>query len=594
MKSLQQMIGADRPLEETVLDTEINVSRGAGVLRGVKRRCLGVDAGEMEGRGRSFLETKWEGEVRRRRKLPTRYTPPLVDGSQPESDCETGQESSTSDIEADLTQDSIEMDESVDIEPNSPIAFNQDTAYPEMLHGMSSCQEVESEESDIDVQPRDDQSSLNTASEVSKEISEEGSETTMDQSEPEKETAPAQEITSAQQESTLVRSALRSSLDGEDAELLNNFLTKARAKRAAKAAMQENVVEEVTKEEQIPDMPTPRSRRALEELDTNSPSPSPQKVRLPSPKKPENPPASPIRKEIANDDEEQTGDEKQQSSPVTRRSTRVRVPPRTTTTAIRNTLSLRRAKGTEFVFLQRTEAQELALATRKNTRQNKGSAVFPKYVLKNLAQKQSKEGSPNPVPSANKKGNRVCWNDARLVEFEDGEEPQAAPTEREPSHEPSDVDSAQPIKKGSEKRKTTGGSSGRTRSQRAQKGNETTPSTGTLAPPKTTATPPAGRVRKLGGSATPTKPKSASSPATSSSKSTTDTPAGKRKKLTPKSPSLLSPAKNTSSAPTTTTPASKVPKPTSRASTTSAAKSKSIFKANAGSTPMPKRVRARA
>lgn len=74
MKSLQQMPGADRPLEETLLDTEINVSRGASVLRGVKRRCLGVDAGEMEGRGRSFLETKWEGEVRRRRQLISIFT----------------------------------------------------------------------------------------------------------------------------------------------------------------------------------------------------------------------------------------------------------------------------------------------------------------------------------------------------------------------------------------------------------------------------------------------------------------------------------------------------------------------------------------
>lgn len=58
---------ADRALEETELDTEINTSRGAGLLRGVKRRCLGVEIGETEERGRSFLETKWEGEVRRRR-----------------------------------------------------------------------------------------------------------------------------------------------------------------------------------------------------------------------------------------------------------------------------------------------------------------------------------------------------------------------------------------------------------------------------------------------------------------------------------------------------------------------------------------------
>lgn len=505
------------------------------------------------------------------------------------SDFETGQESSTSDLEADLTQDSIETDESVDIEPISLITIKKDTAYPEMLHGTSSCQQIESEESDIDVEPRDDFDPTITGEEPSNT-------TAVDDQQPtHKNTVPAQEITSVEQESTLVRSALQSSLDGEDAELLNNFLTKARAKRAAKAAMavQENVEEKVTKEEEVPDLPTPRSRRALGELDANSPSPSPQKVRIPSPKKAEDPAGSPLRKEIANKDKEQAGDEQQQSSPVTRRSTRVRVPPRTTTTAIRNTLSLRRAKGTEFVFLQRTEAQELALATRKNTRQNKGNAVFPKYVLKNLAQKQeSDEGFPSPVRRVNKKGRRVCWNDARLVEFEDGDEPQPGPSDRESSHELSDDSSAQSTKKEGEKRKTTGSGGRNTRSQKGSQSKG-------MAPPKTAATPlPAGRVRKLGGSsATPTKPKSAPSPAPSSSSSetTTATPTGKRKKLTPKSPSsaLLSPPKNASSTTTTKAPASKVPKPTASGRTSTAAKSKSIFKANAGSTPMPKRVRAR-
>ena len=73
MKSLQQII-ADRALEETELDTEINASRGAGLLRGVKRRCLDIEIGEKEERGRSFLETRWEGEVRRRRELLSIFT----------------------------------------------------------------------------------------------------------------------------------------------------------------------------------------------------------------------------------------------------------------------------------------------------------------------------------------------------------------------------------------------------------------------------------------------------------------------------------------------------------------------------------------
>ena len=47
-------------------------------------------------------------------------------------------------------------------------------------------------------------------------------------------TESVQDLTQ-EQEIKLVRSALRSSLDGEDAALLNEFLSKANAKRAAKA-----------------------------------------------------------------------------------------------------------------------------------------------------------------------------------------------------------------------------------------------------------------------------------------------------------------------------------------------------------------------
>lgn len=73
MKALQQMIGtASKRVEEDDLDTEINSSRNSSLLRGLKRRCL--DAGPEEdvdsgasGRGRSFLETKWESQIQRRR-----------------------------------------------------------------------------------------------------------------------------------------------------------------------------------------------------------------------------------------------------------------------------------------------------------------------------------------------------------------------------------------------------------------------------------------------------------------------------------------------------------------------------------------------
>ena len=73
MKGLQQMVdAASKRVEEDVLDTEINSSRNSSLLRGLKRRCLdsgrGDDVGsDVNDRGRSFLETKWESEIQRRR-----------------------------------------------------------------------------------------------------------------------------------------------------------------------------------------------------------------------------------------------------------------------------------------------------------------------------------------------------------------------------------------------------------------------------------------------------------------------------------------------------------------------------------------------
>jgi len=65
--------------EDEQLTEEINGSANAGVVRGVKRQCLG--AGDAEAcvdtgaeRGRSFLETKWELEATKtRREYPSIY-----------------------------------------------------------------------------------------------------------------------------------------------------------------------------------------------------------------------------------------------------------------------------------------------------------------------------------------------------------------------------------------------------------------------------------------------------------------------------------------------------------------------------------------
>ena len=493
-----------------------------------------------------------------------------------------------------ILPDTIESDESLDGSPDTPTRLAAPAAYPRTLHGLQSGMDgttadikgsddigqpeadlpesssleagppenIEKQEHDavLYATMTDDLQSEQCESQTSATISQEIVQQT-DATEP-PATAPMQDLT-AEQESTLVRSALRSSLDGEDAELLNNFLSKAKAKREAKAAAAAMVTQDTEEKAdqeyvEIPEIPTPQGRRVLEDLDANSPSP--QKAQL-SPSK--------VRGKEIDENEDQPP-----SSP--RRSTRtrsVKPPPRmtTTTTAARNTLTLRRAKGTEFVFLKKTEAQELALATRRNTRQNKGDAMLPKYMLQTLAQQTSDSGATSDDnKSARDPGRRrasskrVSWNDERLVEYE-GE-----------SGEGSSDDAAGRGGKSKSLEKRKAASSRTTRSQGPSKiGGDTEPAA------CTTATPRPRRVRRLG------TPKPTAAVDASASPSTSISPPETRKKLTPKSPRTALTGSGASK---------KVSRISTRSDTrasldSSSLKSSSLFKAHAGSTPMPRRVR---
>ncbi|KAF7589684.1 hypothetical protein BBP40_003976 [Aspergillus hancockii] len=607
MKALQQLIAPQSDQDED-LYTEINASRNKDYLRGVKRRCLVHDSEDqlqaITSRGRSFLETKWESEATgRRRKFPADSgrvddSEPIAEplGANDEINCENACDTPTS-MDGTLL-DSAERDESVTDVLGSPTRLAASAAYPCTLHGLQSgmdgCTadikgsddidpsladlpgpyareagdptgaEMRDDDAALDVTMTDDLRSGSSEQQPSLTVSSENVAQT-DTTAP-LATAPVQELT-AEQESTLVRSALRSSLDGEDAALLNSFLSKAKAKREAKAAAAAAAMVTPEGEEQadqgeleIPEIPTPQGRRVLEDLDANSPSP--QKAHLS--------PSKVLSKDI---------DENEDQSPASpRRSTRtrnVKPPPRmtTTTTAARNTLTLRRAKGDEFVFLKRTEAQELALATRRNTRQNKGDAMMPKYTLQALAQltpdsKASSDDDESACDTSHRRAKRVSWNDERLVEFE-GE-----------SGEGSTDDAAGwgGKSKASEKRKAA--SSRTTRSQDPSKtGVDTEPAASTTA--AATATPRARRVRRLG---TP-KPTAAVDVSASPSMS----PPATRKKLTPKSPRMAS---------TESTASKKVSSISTRSGTqaslnSSSLKSSSLFKTHAGSTPMPRRVRSR-
>lgn len=229
----------------------------------------------------------------------------------------------------------------------------------------------------------------------------------------------------AKKESKLVRSALRmNSLDGEDAALLSEFLSRAQAKRAANAAMAGEEKSEVRqKKEEVLSSPAVQSRRALEELDVNSPS---IKSSTSTPVKAEKLPESPDASEPADTDQ-------LTSSPTAARRRSSRTKPTGQTRSLRpavpNQIPVRRANGTEFVFLQRTEAQELALATRKNTRRNKGNALLPRYLLQAIVKQERKDETTQPLAQIEgKDGSRqsrkhaavpkqVCWKEDQLVEY---------------------------------------------------------------------------------------------------------------------------------------------------------------------------------
>ncbi|PWY80576.1 hypothetical protein BO70DRAFT_353140 [Aspergillus heteromorphus CBS 117.55] len=606
MKGLQQLVGAERHTIDEELQLEINVTRNPGLLRGTKRRCFALETDGVDGgvRGRSFLETQWESETYgRRRKLPLVYSdfvdipdePVEFDSLQPgaRDDVSDAEDEPTSTLDETLAENSAAADESSSPIPDTPTRLAPAAAYPRLLHGHPALVAGGlASDADIKAPERGEQPVLDI-SDASAEDSTTPDETDQDESVEttlngellpvEQPTVtvdakalndPAADLT-AEQESTLVRSALRSSLDGEDAELLSNFLSKAKAKREAKAAAM--VAQDAEPEKTDPETtaviasvvasPIPQSRRVLEDLDTNSPSP--QKSQQSPTKALDNENGSP-----------------QPSSP--RRSTRPRTtrssPMRTATAAaaVRNTLSLRRAKGTEFIFLQRTEAQELALATRRNTRLNRGNALMPKFVLQGLVRKsqESKKEPSSTTPSsdddkpADDSGRppktakkHVSWNDAQLVRFQGDEDGVTDPR-----------DVAALAGKGSdntsEQRKAA--SSRTTRAQAAQKtGGEDSPDAATTAP--ATATPRTRRVRRLGAGAPKLDLTMACSP---SSPSSSDSPVQKRKKLTPKSPktAMETPSKSVGGIKT---------------SLRSSSAKTNLLKVNAGSTPVARKVRPR-
>lgn len=230
---------------------------------------------------------------------------------------------------------------------------------------------------------------------------------------------------SSEQAGRLTRSTPRFS---DDTNLLKDFLSRAQAKKAAKED-QSNVSARMI-------LPRLSPRAALADV-TLSP---PQLTELAS-----RPGPSPVKQQDAleghgdndddvddNEEEEgekgkdegdngEVGEEKLDGAAIVigscRRSTRTRffTPAKT---AVITRIPLRRADGTEPIVLQRSEAQALALATRNNTRRNKGQSKPPKLRLKIIPAEAADEVTIAPSRAERGKGKAVGW-DEKLVHYLD-------------------------------------------------------------------------------------------------------------------------------------------------------------------------------
>ncbi|KAI1611424.1 hypothetical protein EDD37DRAFT_632258 [Exophiala viscosa] len=128
------------------------------------------------------------------------------------------------------------------------------------------------------------------------------------------------------------------------------------------------------------------------------------------------------------------------SSP--RRSSRLvtRLPrPQKPVTSLPNTISLKRLNGTEFIAMQK-EVQSLAIATRTNTKRNKGDSVAVSIKLMQLhAEANAKALEPEvkspELKKRKKRSKQVNW-DATIARYQDGSPPEEDMPEQDDQDEP--------------------------------------------------------------------------------------------------------------------------------------------------------------
>lgn len=297
----------------------------------------------------------------------------------------------------------------------------------------------------------------------------------------------------------------------DDTALLKDFLTRAAASKASRAEKAVTIARRTSlqnrRDSDVIRQALASPRKVLEDKDPNSPSKLVEDVTLDvtlglaatpvlTPNVPTQDPAEP---ELAEDEEMNDADKDTgTTSKSSRRSTRARktrLPPPGTPAAPAKTgpnkISVRRTDAGEPIVLKRTEAQELGLLTRNNTRKNKQGAVnvqlrLARLVATALKEKPKDEPTPpNSAPDGSAEASvdangkrRIRWDTTLAYYQEDKREIETALAEAQSLATPDELSGEVAAAKPKGKR---GGTS---RSQRARGlgGVNGTPAKGLLAP----------------------------------------------------------------------------------------------------------------
>ena len=203
------------------------------------------------------------------------------------------------------------------------------------------------------------------------------------------------------------RSGIRFS---DDTSMLKEFLNRAQAKKAAKTPGLTAL-----------DLPKPQisprrsPRKALGSHRGNDLSPQkPRDV----PNRPGTPPGKPQVDAVDSDD----GGEISAEITSCRRSTRTRLPaPVKGIPGAPSFIPVRRADGTDPVVLQKSQAQELAMVTRANTRRNKGQSKPPLLALQDIPAENAETASTTTFKRRAVGSKTVGWAE-QLASYQDAKE----------------------------------------------------------------------------------------------------------------------------------------------------------------------------